>query len=196
MGGPQTEPFLLHPADLLVDDLPLVGAPAVHGQLQRWAKALAVAEPVSGSVDEDKELPEPRGLRWVAAWQGVLGALMLLLGLVVAVAAVAGITAELPSELVEEAALVAALLVGVASVGLASAYGIWRRRRWAWMLTLVLQGFNVLQLLLALASGGFTGVVQFGLLSAVAAIAIFYYLTRPRVAAVFGRRRGTYSGNM
>jgi uncharacterized membrane protein YvlD (DUF360 family) len=36
MGGPQTRPFLLHPAHLPAPDEPLVGAVAVHRLLRRW----------------------------------------------------------------------------------------------------------------------------------------------------------------
>lgn len=73
----------------------------------------------------DEELPEPRGLNWIAAWQALVGAVVLSLGL---------------------------------------------------------------QARLALASGGFSGLVQCGLISAVVAVAVFSYLTRPHVTAAFGRR--------
>jgi uncharacterized membrane protein YvlD (DUF360 family) len=36
LGGPQTRPFLLYPADWEIDEGPLVGAPAVYRQLRRW----------------------------------------------------------------------------------------------------------------------------------------------------------------
>jgi len=36
LGGAQTRPFLLHPADWKVDLAPLVGAPMVYQQLRRW----------------------------------------------------------------------------------------------------------------------------------------------------------------
>ncbi|UGS38654.1 phage holin family protein [Capillimicrobium parvum] len=36
MGGPQTRPFVLHPAHLAVPGEPLVGAVAVHRMLRRW----------------------------------------------------------------------------------------------------------------------------------------------------------------
>jgi hypothetical protein len=39
MGGPQTRPFLLHPAHLPVPAEPLVGAEAVHRLLRRWREA-------------------------------------------------------------------------------------------------------------------------------------------------------------
>jgi uncharacterized membrane protein YvlD (DUF360 family) len=40
LGGPQTRPFLLHPASLPAPDGPIVGAAAVHELLMRWRRAL------------------------------------------------------------------------------------------------------------------------------------------------------------
>jgi hypothetical protein len=40
LGGPQTRPFILHPANLPVPDEPLVGAAAVHGLLSGWRASL------------------------------------------------------------------------------------------------------------------------------------------------------------
>jgi uncharacterized membrane protein YvlD (DUF360 family) len=36
LGGPQNRPFLLHPTEWKMDAGPLVGAPAVHGQIRMW----------------------------------------------------------------------------------------------------------------------------------------------------------------
>jgi uncharacterized membrane protein YvlD (DUF360 family) len=49
MGGPQTEPFILHPVALPVPSEPLVGAEAVHAVLRDWRTAVS-------------ERPGPRGL--------------------------------------------------------------------------------------------------------------------------------------
>ena len=81
----------------------------------------------------------------------------------------------------------AAVLGTIGLLGLVAAYGIWKRRRWAWMMALVLSAFQVLQFLLALASGGFSGIVSYGVISAVVSLWLFWYLTRPYVAAAFGR---------
>jgi hypothetical protein len=40
LGGPQTEPFILHPERLSLPDEPLVGAAAVHGVLAGWRQEL------------------------------------------------------------------------------------------------------------------------------------------------------------
>jgi hypothetical protein len=43
MGGSQTRPFILFPADLPVPDEPLVGAASVHGLLRSWRNHLQAA---------------------------------------------------------------------------------------------------------------------------------------------------------
>jgi uncharacterized membrane protein YvlD (DUF360 family) len=45
LGGPQTEPFILHPASLPAPDEPIVGAAAVHGVLARWRERLQGGAP-------------------------------------------------------------------------------------------------------------------------------------------------------
>jgi uncharacterized membrane protein YvlD (DUF360 family) len=45
MGGPQTRPFILHPANLAAPQDPLVGAEAVHRLLQGWRAASNTPEP-------------------------------------------------------------------------------------------------------------------------------------------------------
>jgi len=49
MGGPQTQPFVLHPTRLRVPDEPLVGAEAVHRLLRGWRAELA-GEPIAPPV--------------------------------------------------------------------------------------------------------------------------------------------------
>jgi hypothetical protein len=40
LGGPQTRPFILHPASLPLEDRPIIGAAAVHAVLSRWRRLL------------------------------------------------------------------------------------------------------------------------------------------------------------
>ena len=40
LGGPQTRPFIFHPVELAVPDVPIVGAAAVHGVLRGWRTQL------------------------------------------------------------------------------------------------------------------------------------------------------------
>jgi hypothetical protein len=53
IGGPQTRPFVLYPADLPLPDEPLVGAAAVHGLLMGWREVLRE----SGSTAERLSAP-------------------------------------------------------------------------------------------------------------------------------------------
>jgi hypothetical protein len=46
LGGPQTRPFILYPADLDTPEIPIVGAEAVHGVLTGWRRALQGGEAV------------------------------------------------------------------------------------------------------------------------------------------------------
>jgi hypothetical protein len=41
LGGAQTQPFLLHPADWAIDE-PLIGAEAVYRQLRRWLESMGI----------------------------------------------------------------------------------------------------------------------------------------------------------
>ena len=40
LGGPQTRPFVLHPAQLPGPEAPLIGAASVHGLLRGWRQSL------------------------------------------------------------------------------------------------------------------------------------------------------------
>ena len=186
-GGPQTRPFVLAPASLPFDEEPLVGAPAVHRQLVRWADALGVG-PESGATAsagaEEGAARRPRAIGAVALLIA-LGGLLLLrvrsgrrrLGLALG----AG-----PAPLV-----LGLVFGGLGIAALAVALGLWRRRRWAWMAALVLEGISVVQILLVIASSGVEGAVGLGLVSVVIAPLVFFYLTRPHVAAAFGHRGRT-----
>ena len=53
MGGPQSHPFVLHPADLPWPDDPVVGAERVHRILRGWLVALG--HPAYSSSDSPGE---------------------------------------------------------------------------------------------------------------------------------------------
>ncbi len=63
LGGPQTSPFLLFPSDWPLDDLDLIGAPAVHRQLRRWIDRMRSTEGSAPSAPPgagpDLETPAP-----------------------------------------------------------------------------------------------------------------------------------------
>jgi hypothetical protein len=46
LGGPQTEPFILHPVELQLPDEPIVGAERVHAVLSAWRQQLQGGERV------------------------------------------------------------------------------------------------------------------------------------------------------
>jgi uncharacterized membrane protein YvlD (DUF360 family) len=185
-GGPQTRPFLLAPAELEFTDEPIVGAPAVYRQLVRWADGLGVG-PGSGAGDspevEDHHLPEPKGIKWVAA-------LLVFASVPAILFAGAILILEIVSADVNAlatAAVVIALLIASASIGLA--IGLLKRRRWAWFATLVIEGINVVAMLIGLATEGLGAVASYGVMAMVVAFTVFFYLTRPHVAAAFKRPR-------
>jgi hypothetical protein len=60
LGGAQTEPMILHPADWELDAEPLVGAPAVHAQLLRW---LGRPTPTQTPSDKPTKPTQPRTRR-------------------------------------------------------------------------------------------------------------------------------------
>jgi uncharacterized membrane protein YvlD (DUF360 family) len=184
-GGPQTQAFLLAPADLTLAEEPLVGAPAVHRQLVRWADSLGVG-PASGATAapdvEPSAMPRPRAI-------GAIALLVALGAVPVLVLGTAVLALDLALGLGASELIAGLVLIALGLGGLVVAFGLWRRRGWAWIVTLVMEGFTVVQVLLVVAASGVEGLLGLGLLNVVTAGAVFYYLTRPHVAAAFGRTR-------
>jgi uncharacterized membrane protein YvlD (DUF360 family) len=65
LGGPQTRPFVLHPALLPAPDAPIVGAESLHAVLAGWRRALDGGHPVRTMADgpDSSSLPS----RWEEA---------------------------------------------------------------------------------------------------------------------------------
>jgi hypothetical protein len=42
LGGPQTEPFILHPADWELDEPVPLGAPAIYRNIRRWLESIDI----------------------------------------------------------------------------------------------------------------------------------------------------------
>jgi hypothetical protein len=42
LGGPQTEPFILHPAEWELDEAVPLGAPAIYRNLRRWLESMGI----------------------------------------------------------------------------------------------------------------------------------------------------------
>ena len=55
LGGPQTEPFILHPADWKIEE-PIVGAEEVYQQIRRWLSAMGIE---LGKQDKSPEPAKP-----------------------------------------------------------------------------------------------------------------------------------------
>jgi uncharacterized membrane protein YvlD (DUF360 family) len=179
-GGPQVRPFILAPADLPYDGEPVVGAPAVHKLLVQWADSLGVG-PQSGATDapltEAATSASAPGVKVIA----VLTALTALLWVLIGVLLVVG------GELVGGDAFViaGAVLVVLAFVGLFVAIGLWRRRNWARIAAIAWYAVGVLQALATLGSAGLDGLLTAGLIPVATSVLVFFYLTRPHVAAAF-----------
>ena len=58
LGGPQTHPFILHPADWPVDE-EIVGAEAVYRQIRRWLEAIDIPLGRQPAASAGAEAPEP-----------------------------------------------------------------------------------------------------------------------------------------
>jgi hypothetical protein len=61
LGGPQTEPFILHPAEWTIDE-PIVGAEGVYRQIRRWleAEGITLGRPKApGTADAPAEVVAP-----------------------------------------------------------------------------------------------------------------------------------------
>ena len=189
LGGAQTRPFLLFPADWGLGEGPLVGSPAVHRQLVEWAESLGVG-PSTPPPEPEPELAagparRPRGLVLVAL-------LLALQGLVWGAAAVLLVAGEVIGELGRGELLVAIVVSALAVGFFLAAIGLIRRWRRAWMATLVVSGLSAISALTALGTNELQGFLV-ALVPLLLPLLTFYYLTRPHVAAFFGRSTGSRS---
>ena len=63
LGGPQTEPFILHPVEWTLDeDVPL-GAPAIYRNIRRWLDSIGIelGKPASATVGVTSAPPASTG---------------------------------------------------------------------------------------------------------------------------------------
>jgi uncharacterized membrane protein (DUF2068 family) len=130
----------------------------------------------------------PRGITLAAVLVGALGALGILFGaLALAAAAVGepgtGVDAEATS--VVAAIGIAYLVIGVAQVLVA--WALWSLKRWAWWLTIVLQGISILQALGAMAFTEVTQVDVAVFVSLAFSVGIVGYFLTKGVRTAFGR---------
>src|SRR2546423_9738152 len=78
--------------------------------------------------------------------------------------------------------LVSAILVPLGIANLVVAYGLWKGKRWAWTITLVLSFIGIALGLASIATGTIVAIWPV-IINAI----IIYYLYRPNVKAFFGR---------
>ena len=57
IGGPQTRPFILHPANLEVPAGPILGAASVHGILAGWRRQLQGGQNGTASTSAERAAP-------------------------------------------------------------------------------------------------------------------------------------------
>jgi hypothetical protein len=74
------------------------------------------------------------------------------------------------------------VLVAVGIASIVMAYGLWKGKRWAWIITLILSVIGVISGIASIAIGNFGGIV-----SVIIYGVIIYYLYRPNVKAFFGK---------
>jgi uncharacterized membrane protein HdeD (DUF308 family) len=74
------------------------------------------------------------------------------------------------------------VLVAVGIASIVVAYGLWKAKRWAWTITLILSAIGVISGITYLALGKFQGIGNV-IINGV----IIYYLFRPNVKAFFGK---------
>jgi hypothetical protein len=72
------------------------------------------------------------------------------------------------------------IVIGIASIVMA--YGLWKGKGWAWIITLILSGIGIISGIVSIARGQYGAVAEI-IIYAV----IIYYLYRPNVKAFFGK---------
>ena len=78
--------------------------------------------------------------------------------------------------------LVSVILIPLGIANLVVAYGLWKGKRWAWTITLVLSFIGIALGLASIATGTITPILPV-IINAI----VVYYLYRPNVKAFFGR---------
>ncbi len=134
-------------------------------------------------------LSRPTGVTILAVLQLITSILSVIAGITALVAREA-ISEQLGSGSTASPELAAGLPVGlgwffllIGAFGLVLAWGLFTLKGWAWLITLIFQGLNILSHLASLSSGKAGGAV----LGIVIAGVIIYYLLRPDVKRAFGK---------
>jgi len=59
LGGPQTEPFILHPVEWTLDEEVPLGAPAIYRNIRRWLSSIGIELGPQGAVPAPTTTPTP-----------------------------------------------------------------------------------------------------------------------------------------
>ncbi len=133
-------------------------------------------------------MKRPRGVTIAAALVGALGGVSILFGaLAVAAVALVGSDPSIGAEAARRVAVIgiASLILGAGQVFVA--WALWNLKRWAWWLTIVLQGISVLEALGAMAFTEVTSVDTAVFTSLAFSVVILGYFMTKGVRTAFGR---------
>jgi uncharacterized membrane protein HdeD (DUF308 family) len=103
----------------------------------------------------------------------------------ITIIAILAIIAGISSIAVGVPLLVVLIGIGFVILGivyLAVAYGLWKGKKWAWTITLIVSVISIIIGIASLATGNVGAIIQI-IISAI----IIYYLYRPNVKAYFGK---------
>ena len=75
LGGPQTEPFILHPVEWQLDEEVPLGAPAIYRNIRRWLASIGIelgsrGPPAGGDrLSSDRTTPDRRATHRLSPWR-------------------------------------------------------------------------------------------------------------------------------
>ena len=130
----------------------------------------------------------PRGITVVAVLLGLLGTLAILFGaLAVVLFAIGDGKPEVDQEQLRELVVVGVAYGVLGIAQLVVAWALWALKRWAWWLTIVLQGYSVVQAVAAMAFTEVTSVDTAVFSSLAFSLAVLGYFLTKGVRTAFGR---------
>ena len=133
-------------------------------------------------------MTRPRGVTIAAALVAALGVLSILFGaLAVAAVALGGTDPSIDAEAARLVAVIGATYLVLGAGQVFVAWALWNLKRWAWWLTIVLQGISVLEALGAMAFTEVTNVDVAVFTSLAFSVVIIGYFMTKGVRTAFGR---------
>ena len=133
-------------------------------------------------------MTRPRGVTIAAALVGALGVLSILFGgLALAAVALGGTDATVDAETARGVAVIGVAFLALGTAQAFVAWALWNLKRWAWWLTIVLQGISVLEALAAMAFTEVTNVDAAVFTSLAFSVVVIGYFMTKGVRTAFGR---------